>query len=165
MRRTIFIEGSVFTILSFLGLAEGFRLLMEPHSANISYDIVGPGSYILAFSFGLFVVGVIHVITNYRKARAVNKTMDKTPAEKQMRMRMFTTIAAFALYAFLINIVGYLVATIVYFILQFRIEGIKSWLHNVILTLVLSGGLYLIFVQLCNTIFPRSILFKYIFGY
>jgi len=70
-----------------------------------------------------------------------------------------STIAACALYIFLIRIIGYLLATIIFFFLEFRIEGNKSWPLVIVLSLVLSVLYYFIFVQWCSLVFPRGIFF------
>jgi len=59
----------------------------------------------------------------------------------------------------LIGIIGYLLATIVFFFLEFRVEGFRSWVSVVIMSLVLSGLFYLVFVRLCHMVLPAGVIF------
>ena len=135
-------------------MAEGYRLVIykDPH---IFYDPLGPGLYVMAVSIGLMVIGVLHLVYNYRKLSAV----EEVPVDRKMRIRMISSILTCAIYIFLMSIVGYLLATLVYFLMEFRVEGVKSWRLVVVLSLVLSAAYYVIFVQLCEMMFPRGIFF------
>jgi hypothetical protein len=155
MKRTVLIEGTLFLVLGLAGMAEGLRLVIhkDPHTL---YDPLGPGLYIIVIGIGLMTLGVVHLLVNYGKL----STMERVPVDKKMKIRVMSTVAACAIYIFLISIVGYLLATILFFFLEFRIERIKSWPLVVVLSLVLSGFYYLVFVQYCNMVFPRGIIFR-----
>ena len=154
MRITTLIEGVILLVLGLVALAGGLRLIIykDPH---LLYDPMGPGPYIAAIGVGLMTIGVVYLVRNYRKS----PTMDDVPVDRKTRIRIMSTIATCALYVFLIHIVGYLLATIIFFFLEFRIEGIKSWLSVVVLSLVLSALYYFIFVQWAGLVFPRGIFF------
>jgi hypothetical protein len=64
------------------------------------------------------------------------------------------------MYALLIDVAGYLVASILFFFLAFRIVGVKSWAVNIILALMITAAYYAVFVEYCSMIFPRGLLFK-----
>jgi hypothetical protein len=154
MRITILIEGVILLVLGVVAMAGGLRLVIykDPH---VLYDPLGPGPYIAAIGVGLMAIGVVYLVRNYRKS----PTMDDVPVDRKTRIRIMSTIATCALYIFLIHIVGYLLATIIFFFLEFRIEGIKSWPLVVVLSLVLSALYYFIFVQSAGLVFPRGIFF------
>ncbi len=155
MKTTTLIEGLLLLVLGLVAMIEGLRLVIykNPH---VLYDPLGPGLYITAIGVSLMTVGVVYLVRNYRKTPRMNGV----PVDKQMRIRMMSTITACALYLFLIHIVGYLLATIIFFFLEFRIEGVKSWPLVVVLSLVLSAFYYFIFVQWCSMVFPRGIFFR-----
>ena len=155
MKITVLIEGTLFLALGLVAMAGGLRLVIykDPH---VLYDPLGPGLYITAIGVGLMTVGVVYLVRNYRKT----PTMNGLPVDKQMRIRMMSTVAACATYIFLIGMVGYLPATFVFFFLEFRVEGIKSWLLVIVLSLVLSVLYYFVFVQNCGVVFPRGMLFR-----
>jgi small-conductance mechanosensitive channel len=155
MRLTTLIEGVLLLVLGLVAMAGGLRLVIYK-DPRVLYDPLGPGLYITAISVGLMTIGVVYLVRSYRKP----PTMNDVPVDKKMRIRMMSTVAACIIYIFLIRIVGYLLATIIFFFLEFRIEGIKSWPLVVVLSLVLSAFYYFIFVQCCSMVFPRGIFFR-----
>ena len=68
-------------------------------------------------------------------------------------------VGIIALYAVMIQFLGYLVATPIFFLLMFRVVGIGSWRKNMMLTVILSTAYYLVFVHYCSVIFPRGIFY------
>jgi hypothetical protein len=155
MRRTILIEGILLLVLSFVSMAEGLRLTLfkDPHTF---YDMLGPGLYIFVVGIGLTATGLVHLLVNYKKAPGA----EKVAVNREMRIRMIGMILVLAIYIFLIDIFGYLVSTTIFFLIELRIVGIKSWKTNIILTIVLTGVYYIVFVEYCNMLFPRGILFR-----
>jgi drug/metabolite transporter (DMT)-like permease len=154
MKKSVFIEGIFLLAFSLFGIAEGLRLVFE-RDPTVVYDMLGPGYYIVFLSVGLMAVGIAHLATNYRKAHEIQKdTMDK-----EMRTRLIGTVLAMVIYILFINYLGYIVASIVFFLTEFRIVGIKSWRINCILTICLTAVYYVVFVHYCDMIFPRGILF------
>lgn len=155
MKITHLIEGAVLLLLSLAGLAEGLRLVIYKDPYTV-YDPLGPGLYIIAIGLGLMVLAIIHLIVQSRTAPVVQKVR----ADKTMRTRLISTVAACAVTIFLIHIIGYLPATVLFFLLQFRIQGIRSWPRVVALSVILSGLYYLVFVQYCGMVFPAGPFFK-----
>jgi len=155
MNITVLIEGALIVVVSLVGMAEGLRLIIykDPY---ILYDPLGPGLYIIAISIGLLAIAVVHLFGHSKKL----PSMERVPVDRKFRIRMISTVAVCALYIFLITIIGYLLATILFFFLVFRIEGIKSWPFNVVLSLVLSVLYYLVFVQYCRMVLPRGFFFN-----
>ena len=155
MKRTVLIEGLLLLTVSLIGMTEGLRLVIfkDPYTL---YDPLGPGLYAIVMSIGLMVLGIVHLLVNYRKPPA----MEMVPVDKKMKIRLMSTVAACVIYVVLISMVGYLLATIIFFFLEFRIERIKSWPSVVALSLVLSGLYYLVFVHFCHMVFPRGIFFR-----
>jgi hypothetical protein len=155
MKNTVLIEGILLLMIGLTGMAEGLRLFIyrDPYTL---YDPLGPGLYAIFISIGLITLGVVHLLAHYRRP----PVMEMVPVDKKMKIRLMSTIVACVIYIFLISIVGYLLATILFFFLEFRIERIKSWPLVIVLSLVLSGFYYLVFVQYCNMVFPRGIVFR-----
>ena len=158
MNITVLIEGVLLLVLSLAGIAEGLRLVIYKDPYTL-YDPLGPGLYAIAISIGLMTLGVVHLIVNYRKLPPTAMVPVES-VDKRMRIRMMSTVVTCVIYIFLISIVGYLLATIIFFFLEFRIEGIRSWPLVVVLSLVLSGLYYLVFVQYCSVIFPRGMILR-----
>ncbi len=154
MKTAVLIEGICLIVLSLLGIGEGLRLIIwkDPYTL---YDPLGPGLYVVAVGMGLIILGVVHLSLNYRKGPDAGKV----PVDRKMRTRMALTVATCAVYVILINILGYLLGTLLFFLIQFRVQGIRSWFSVVALSLILSALSYLLFVQYCSVVFPRGVLF------
>lgn len=155
MKRTVLIEGILLLVIGLVSAGEGMHLIVDK-DPNIIYDMIGPGYYVLLLSIALMATGVVHLIVNYRK----RLIMEKVEVTGEMRRRMISIVAVMAIYTFLIGITGYLVATIVFFLLEFRVIGIKSWRLNVILTILLTAVYYIVFIRYCDMVFPRGILLR-----
>jgi putative tricarboxylic transport membrane protein len=74
-------------------------------------------------------------------------------------MNMIYMVLAMALYILLIDIIGYLIATPLFFLMEFRLAGITSWRRNIILTVIVSAVYYFVFVEYCSMVFPRGIFY------
>jgi hypothetical protein len=153
MNRTIVIEGMILILISLVGIGEGFRLIYQKDLQAIP-DVIGPGYYVLFISLALMVTGLLHLMFSRRK----EPDAKRTPVRKEMRMKMFGMVAVLVLFIILIYGVGYLTASAIFFLLQFRIVGIKSWATNVVLTSIITGLYYVVFVHYCNMIFPPGII-------
>jgi len=155
MNRVVLIEGILVIAFSLVTMAEGLRLIIYK-DPFILYDPFGPGSYVLVLSIGMMIVGIVHLIRNLRKLPDVEKVKES----REMRMQLFGSIIVLVLYIFLIQIVGYVAATLVFCLLEFRVAGISSWRINLFAALILAGAYYVIFIELCGMLLPKGILFK-----
>ena len=154
MKRTVLIEGMMMLVLSFVGLGEAIRLIsdIDPHTV---YDALGPGYYILFLSLALTATGATHLIVHYRKGVAAEKVV----VDKAMRIKMICMVLAMALYILPIDVIGYMIATPLFFLMEFRLAGITSWRTNIIVTVIVSAAYYFVFVEYCSMVFPRGIFY------
>ena len=60
----------------------------------------------------------------------------------------------------LIDLVGYLISTSIFFVLILRVFGFKSWLHTVLVGLAMSVIYYVIFMRVLEMPFPHGALFS-----
>lgn len=151
-RITIWIEGTVVTVMGLLSLVEGMRL-NKLRGIQIQYDIFGPGNYSLGLGVVLIILGLVYMISELEKGLVVKKVVDKG-----LRRKLINMIVVLVVYGFLIPIIGYLSASMVFFILMFRVVGFISWLHIMALSLGISISYYVIFVRLLGIEFPVGIL-------
>ena len=156
MNKEVLVEGILILSLSLLSIGEAVHLLVFQYAdRHTLYDPVGPGLYILAVSILLLATGILHIVKNYRRVIA-----EKVITDKQMKKRMIYMIGGFAIYIFIIDIVGYLIGTLIFFFLEFRAVGIKSLKTNVALTLIITASYYFVFLKFCDMVFPRGIFFR-----
>ncbi|TRZ51588.1 hypothetical protein D4S03_04930 [bacterium] len=159
MNRTVLIEGTFLFIISIVSIVEGIRLVIYK-DPNTLFDPIGPGLYVLIISILLMVTSFTYFIGNYKK----NIDTKKDATNNEMVQRVIYMTAAFAAYIFLIYFIGYLLASIIFFLLEFRIVGIKSWPISILLALSFSAFYYVTFVYFCDMVFPRGIINLPIWG-
>jgi putative tricarboxylic transport membrane protein len=152
-RKTTLIEGLLLLILGFGSVIEGIRL--DTMERVQLLDVFGPGRYNILIGFMLIIVGFAHLVSHR------SKTDTKRLVTKDgMRVRMIGMVLVLAVYIFLINIVGYLLASMIFFFLIFRITGFRSWPIIGGLSIGISIISYLIFVYWLHMIFPPGVLFE-----
>jgi hypothetical protein len=151
MKKAVLIEGAILIALSLWAMTEGFRLVVDK-DPNALYDVLGPGYYIFVLSVVLLTTGIAHLVVAREKVAA-----PPAPVTREMRVRLFGAIGAIVVYLLLISIIGYPLATVVFFLIQFRIVGITSWKLNLALTLAISTCYYFVFQEYCGMVFPRGI--------
>ncbi len=149
---SVLVEGLLLIAVSLIAIGEGLRLVIYKDPYTL-YDPLGPGLYALVVGLGLMAVAVAYLVVDHE--RPSEKEM--APADKTLRLRLALTVAACVIYVSIIGVIGYLPATVCFFIMEFKIERIKSWPLVVVLALVLSGLYYLVFVHYCGIVFPRGI--------
>jgi hypothetical protein len=154
LNKQVWTEGLITVAIGVLSLTESLRLIFfEP--PPLVKDLLGPGNYLLLMSIGMLVTGIIHIYHHRRE-----RTVAKEKSSKEMRIRLVSCFLTCALYLILINLIGYLIATIIFFLLMFRVVGIKSWPYNVVLSVFLSVAFYLMFVKFSSLVFPKGIFFN-----
>ena len=159
MKKTAILAGIPLLIFSLLGIAEGLRLNIT-REAKTDPSMLGPGTYILVLGFGLLIIAISNVLSNYRDISRTKKADLSQRREIPVSGVVVVLIGIFAMYAVLIDIIGYLIPTILFFLLAFRLLGVRSWKTNIVLTSVVVAGLYVVFIRYCEMIFPRGIFFN-----
>ena len=150
MKKTALVEGVLLLIIGFGSCIEALRLTFYK-DPRILYDPVGPGSYLLALSLCLIATGTYHIYT-HRKERGSGMIVPR-----EHRIRLLGIAGVFALYIFSLHFFGYFIPTILFFLFEFRIAGVKSWKQNIIISIIVSVCYDLVFIQYCSMVFPRNI--------
>lgn len=154
VNKTVVGEGIFLFVISLVGMTEVYRL-MTHKDPYLVYGAIVPGVFVLLASIALMSVSVAHVIANHKEFPNAKKVAEN----KQSMIRTIGVVVVFAIYIILIPLVGYLMASIVFFILEFRLAGIKSWLFCFAVGLIAAVCCYVIFVKYCGLVFPRGMLF------
>jgi MFS family permease len=153
LNKKVLVEGILLFFLSLMGIAEGYRLIIEK-DPYLVYGAFEPGVYILAFSFLLTVAGISHFMVHYKDSADILKKA----VDKKLKIRMIVTVGIFAAYIMLIPIISYPIATFLFFVFEFRVIGVKPWRFCFLLALIMAICCYFIFIKYCNVVFPRGIL-------
>lgn len=160
MNMTVWIEGMVLLGTGIISLAEGLRLTRKIDPDAIS-DVLGPGYYIFFLGLILMITGITYLFINYRKFLNMKKgALGRETGKKRVNMIVFYMVVVLIIYLTFINIAGYLVPTLIFFFLEFRLAGVKSWKGNLILTSFVTAVFYIIFIQYCRLVFPHGIVFR-----
>jgi putative tricarboxylic transport membrane protein len=156
-KKITIIESIVLLIISLGVLFEGIRLTRV--TTRLTQDVMGPGTYIIVLG-GLLILGMlIHVASYSVHILRLKKKLMEEPHVRGLSLTVLVMVAVIALYGVLIQFLGYLIATPVFFLLMFRSVGVDSWHRNVALTIILSAVYYFVFVHYCSVIFPRGIFY------
>lgn len=160
MKRKIIIEGITFSAIGLLFIVEGSRLSISKDAQGI-FSLMAPGgAYAIVLGLGLIITAIAYVILNYRKVSCTEKVDLSQEKESPVSKIVVYMIVVFAIYALLIDIFGYLMPTILFLLLEFRLAGVKSWKANIVVTSVVAAVFYLVFIQLLGMIFPQGIFFN-----
>ncbi len=154
MKKGEWIEGILLLSIAIGGMMEGFRLVIYK-DPRLLYDIVGPGNYILGLSISLLAIGIAYMSIHYKKGLLKGKVKLNSQG---MRHRMLGMFCGCLIYIFLLHFFGFLLSTIVFFLIEFRVTGIKTWRLNALVSVTIALFNYLIFVWYCQMVFPRSII-------
>lgn len=155
MRKKVIIEGSLLFILGLTSMVEGLRIVALWKVRGAS-EPVGPGYYLCSMGVLLMIVGVSQIIVNYKKSPKA----EKRKADGSMRIKMISMVASLGVYIVAIDTVGYILASMLFFLLDFWVVKIKSWRINIILSLALTAIYYFVFVEGCELIFPSGPFFR-----
>ena len=159
MNRRVLVESLVVCGLGILSIVEGIRLTFMEHIQM--YDVLGPGTYNAGVGVLLVAVGVGYALS-FRNEKPKKEGADRgmNPFQEQM-IAMF---AILGMYITLIHFVGYLSATLVFFLLMNRVVGFRSWWMNGGMSLGVSLAFYLLFVHGLDMIFPKGVFLEWIGG-
>ena len=155
MRVTLLIELMIILIVGSLSIIEGIRVTL--HKGLQLYDIVGPGLYNVGIGILLLSLGLIYFLFRPPPSQYEEKTVEK----RKYRLNMINMVCILAGYIFLLDLIGYLFSTFVFFLLIHRVVGFKTWMINVIVSIGVTLSFYIIFVRWLNMIFPAGVLLNF----
>ena len=154
MHKRGLVEGGVLLVAGLVGMTDAVRLIVYKNPKSIE-DLTGPGRYLFVISCLITVVAVLYLISQYRERPPL-----VVAANKESRRKVISTVLVLALYIALIDIVGYVWSTPIFFVLILRVFGFKSWVSTVVLSLAMSIVYYVIFVRLFEMPFPHGLVFN-----
>jgi putative tricarboxylic transport membrane protein len=159
--RTLFIELLVIIIVGMLSIGDGIRLVLKKELQT--FDALGPGFYSVGMGTILVIVGLVYFLTERKKAVSVETKplVGQSAGKKEYKKTMIGMVVVMIAYILLMDLVGYLLATVVFFFLINRIVGFRSWLANMGVTALMTAAFYLVFVSWLGIIFPRGLLFDF----
>ena len=160
MKRTALIEGCVLFLIGVCGLYGGLTSYVN-RDARTQSSAMAPGMYVLFISVAVMLTALVYVFLTYKKVprRTTSVNLDKAQAP-WMSTNVICVVSAFAIYAYLIQWIGYVVPTIIFLLVEFRLLGVKSWKRNIVLTAIVVAIFYVVFIKYCEMVFPRGALLE-----
>jgi len=123
-------------------------------------SVLAPGIYILVLAGLLFGTALLYVWLSFRRSVPASTTASPAARGAWVSPIVVKMIATFAVYAYLIELVGYLVPTLLFLLVEFRLLGVKSWRTSTVLAALVTTLFYVIFIYYCEMVFPRGSLFE-----
>jgi putative tricarboxylic transport membrane protein len=145
------IELVVLAGISLLGGIHGVLLIAYPDPVAL-YDEIGPGRFLVAVSGLLLVVAMLYVVRMRARADSL--------ASQPEAARAVRVVAVLALYAVLLDLVGFLLATFGFLLALFACLRCSSWRRSLLTALAYSLVLYLLFVHALEMELPRGALLE-----
>lgn len=159
MNRSLITEALSLIILSALGIYGGLALYLNRDVRSQS-SVLAPGIYVLALGGLLFLTALVHVCLATRRAsRAAAVDSARRPVAWVSPI-VIKMVGAFVLYAYLIDVIGYSLPTVLFLLTEFRLLGVRSWKMNIALTALVTVFFYVVFIHYCEMVFPRGTLFE-----
>ena len=146
----VFVESGVAVLLGGLSIAEGIRMVKT--KGIQLYDVLGPGWYNIGIGAVLVLGGIAYFVVRHGETGA---RKDSTPRGRPWKVVMLVSVMA--IYLFLIDLVSYLLASLVFFFLVTRVSGFGSWRANFALALTFGVFFYVVFAVWMGMIFPRGL--------
>jgi hypothetical protein len=159
MKRTTVIEGCTLFVISIFGFLGGLALYIN-RDARTQSSVMAPGTYVLVLSVVLMVTALVYVSLSFRKAsRTAGAELRETRAPWVSPI-VIKVASVFAVYAYLIQLLGYALPTLLFLFVEFKLLGVTSWKHNILLTAVVAALFYIVFIKYCEMTFPHGTLFE-----
>lgn len=146
--RVRWVEFALFLALGLVGLVEGFGALGR---RAFQQEPLTPGAYLMVIS-GLLCVGSVVYVSSTRKAAPPTGGSAKLSLGPEVGLW-----AATVAYAFLLPILGYALATALFFAFAFWVLQIRPWLKAGLTGVVFASVFVLGFVVLANLLLPSGL--------
>ncbi len=144
------VESLVLLALSALGVVQSIDLIIHPDPVAL-YDEVGPGRFVLVASLLLLIAAAVHLLRARRRPPA-----GAPAASGPARQGVVRTTGSLIVCVALMDLLGFVPATLLFLFLLFTFSGQRSWLRNALLAIVYVAVIYVVFVQVFNMELPRG---------
>ena len=134
-------------VMSVLGLYEGARL---SGTVLLFADSVGPGGYLFFMSCFLFICATSLLVRKFMRSKAGRHEVGISLHKGASGQALILLI----LYVFAVGFLGYLIASVFFFILAQRIFGERSWPRCGAIGLSITGSFYFVFSYLAGMPLP-----------
>ena len=149
------IESLMVIVLSVIGLIDAWRLSGVVRGGGPFHDVIGPDRYLGAISIGLFICGGWRLRGNLKSlGQDVGKKGEKGEGNVTLVVLVITVLAV---YSVLLPLLGYLLATLLFFPVIYFIFGVRSWLKSIVVGLLTAALFYAIFAHFAELPLPKGL--------
>jgi putative tricarboxylic transport membrane protein len=152
-RIVVVVEGILILSMGIYCVVEGFNLFTLGTIKH--FDVFGPGRYTILLGVILITLCAIYVLRNFPRRSIQSKKSDW-----EMTGKVAIIVGDMALYIYLIPLLGFLLASLVFLIIINRVVGFKPWLLNISISIGMSIAYHVLFVTILGVPFPRGMLFQ-----
>jgi hypothetical protein len=152
LNRGTLVDTAVFSAVGVACLSEGGRLYVTARDDGLQQELA-PGFYVLLLGIVLLATGLFHLFTQLRTPPELAEAPSGTG-----RLGLAAIIGTLIGYALLMTLVGYFIASAVFFMAILALFRVRNWI-NPVLGFALAGVFHVIFVEHLDIIFPRGLLF------
>lgn len=142
-------EGIFLLLLSLITIFEGLRVTIHRDPKAVQ-DVVGPGAFVLALGIALLPISVILLL---KKEKGQTRKRKKVNREELI---VYGMIAIMGIYIFLMDRLGYVLSSLVFFTLMLRVVNFRSLGVCLLVSSLMSAVFYLIFIYLGGLSFPSG---------
>ena len=155
MLATLLEAGSVI-VLAALGIADAWRLSQAVRAGGTFHDVIGPDRYLGAISGGLLVCGVAYLLSGLRRKSPAQPAREATEGVRPRQVAVVSVILL--LYALAFPVLGYLLATILFFPVTFFIFGVRPWPKSAWVGVLAAVLFYAMFFHFAEIPLPKGFL-------
>ncbi|RHW39789.1 tripartite tricarboxylate transporter TctB family protein [Lysinibacillus yapensis] len=140
--------GVILLVISILFVTESMKI-----SGSAYGSVIGPKTYPL-------ILGIILGFLSLRLLYETFRKNSETPEKMKLNYKRFGIILVSAiLYVFLLEIIGYILATFLFLLISFWVMEKGKLLSTILIALFFTLGVYLMFVTLLGGSLPKFTLF------
>ena len=149
-------ESIVVIFLAALGIADAWKLSNLVRAGGTFHDVIGPDRYLGAISVGLLICAVWNLVA-VLKSRKLPQAKNEEKEGSQIKRVVLVVFLLFA-YTFAIPVLGYLLATSIFFPVIYFIFGVRPWPKSIIVGLITAALFYAIFAYFAEMPLPKGLL-------
>jgi putative tricarboxylic transport membrane protein len=153
---TLVVESFLIMSLACLGLTDAWRLSNAVRAGGTFHDVIGPDRYLGVISAGLLVCGILNLVGSLKSLRRPEIRRGEVGGSQVTLV--IVVIFVLVVYTLLIPVLGYLLATSIFFPVIYYLFGVRSWLKSVVIGLSTATFFYAIFEYFAEIPLPKGLL-------
>lgn len=133
----------LFLLVGIFFVVESNRLSSQSYGSGVGPDLfpMGLGAILILLSIRLFYETFLYPVEEENR-----KTLDWK--------RFLVILGAAIIYAFVMELLGYLISTFLFLVIAFQTMEKGKWIQSIVIAALVSGGIYYLYVNLLQGTLP-----------